>query len=72
MSANKLAEILRHHNEDLELLKELKIAYASAMWSWSRIESDLFAVYIAAIDGFKQILLPLKNHIFQLFRQKID
>lgn len=70
MSANKLRGILLQHNEDISLLKELKIAYASAMWSWSRIESDLFAVYIAAIDGFKANFAAAQESYFSVVSAK--
>lgn len=66
MSSNKLAKLLRQHNKNLELLKELKIAYASAMWSWARIDSDIFSVYIAAIDGFMANFLATQKSYFSV------
>lgn len=37
-------------NEGTQLINELKMAYADAMWVWAQVETNLFTIYASTVD----------------------
>lgn len=57
-------------DESFLLMRDLKLAYADAMWAWSRVESELFAVYVAAIHGYTANYKSLQESYFAIVSAK--
>jgi hypothetical protein len=51
---------------DERFWQELQIAYADAMWVWAEVETSLFTIFVAAVNGLKSDIRPTRAAFFAI------
>jgi hypothetical protein len=49
-----------------EPLINLKLAFADAMWTWAHVETQIFAIYVAAVGGLTIDMRPIRAAFFAI------